>query len=481
MTVWGRFRTFLGRLRPTTIRVRAAALVALLVAVPLSGVAAVAAVAVRASLLHRAAPDTRTAAENMALGYHGYDIDIMQRPCDKLLDVREEGGAPASVYRFCRWDTMPSAWKELLTEPKGGALSLWPFSTANAYRFAVPDKSEILGRAPDWVLLAENPLQREQTQLRTVVWSLMGTVALVAAVASASAWYAAGRVLRPMEAIRYEFAQLSTHHLDRHVPLPRTDNEISRLGRTLNTTLDRLHAALEQQQRFVADASHELRTPLAALRVELELALNQPATTDWPRTVRDALGDTLRLQRLTTDLLLLARLDADARNHDACLATREHVDLTDLVRDEVARRHPPSHITLTLHLSNAPANEPVLVHGHRSLLARVLGNLLDNAERHATSTISVRLAHHPDQHQAVLEVCDDGPGIPPQDRTRVFERFTRLDDARTQDSGGAGLGLALAHHITTLHHGTLRITDSSHGAHLTARLPTAVDPRAISG
>lgn len=261
MTIWGRIRTFLGRLRPTTIRVRAAALVALLVAVPLSGVAAVAALAVRASLLHQAAPDTRAAAENVALGYQGYDLDIMRSPCEKPLDLWNEAGAPGSVYRFCRWDSMPSAWKELLTGPKGGALSLWPFSSASAYRFVVPDTSEILGRAPDWVLLAENPLLREQTQLRTVVWSLVGAVAFVTALASASAWYAAGRVLRPMEAIRDEFAQLSTHHLDRRVPLPRTDNEISRLGRTLNTTLDRLHAALEQQQRFVADASHELRTP----------------------------------------------------------------------------------------------------------------------------------------------------------------------------------------------------------------------------
>ncbi|MFF4484733.1 ATP-binding protein [Streptomyces sp. NPDC001520] len=133
-------------------------------------------------------------------------------------------------------------------------------------------------------------------------------------------------------------------------------------------------------------------------------------------------------------------------------------------------------MALTLHLGNAPGDEPVLVYGHRSLLARVLGNLLDNAERHATSTITIRLTHHPDQHQAVLEVCDDGPGIPPQYRTHVFERFTRLDDARTQDSGGAGLGLALAQHITTtLHHGTLRITDSPHGAHLTVCLPTAAD------
>ncbi|MBI0378124.1 HAMP domain-containing histidine kinase [Streptomyces albiflaviniger] len=419
--------------------------------------------------MHQAAPKTRFSAENLALAHHNYDLGRVLRPCNKPFEVRDEASVPGRAY-ICRWDSMPSAWKGLLTEPKGGALSLWPFNGATAYWFAVADESEILGRAPNWVLLAENPLQREQERLRMVVWSLVGAVVFITAVASASAWYAAGRVLLPMEAIRAEFAKLSTHHLDRHVPLPRADNEISRLGRTLNKTLDRLYTAVEQQKRFVADASHELRTPLAALRTELELALAQPATTDWPRTVRDALGDTLRLQHLTTDLLLLARLDA--HTHDMRPATREYVDLTGLVREEVARRHPPPDLAVNLHLSNASAHAPILVHGHRVLLARVLGNLLDNAERHATSTITVRLTHHPDRQQAILEVYDDGPGIPLEHHARVFERFTRLDDARAKDSGGAGLGLALAHHITTLHQGSLHITESSHGAHLTACLPT---------
>ncbi len=114
----------------------------------------------------------------------------------------------------------------------------------------------------------------------------------------------------------------------------------------------------------------------------------------------------------------------------------------------------------------------MMVRGSPSLLARVLDNLLDNAERHAATTITIRLNPDPAQQHIVLSVIDDGSGIPVEDHQRVFERFTRLDDARTRNAGGSGLGLAIAHRITTTHHGTLTITPSSHGAHFTLRLPT---------
>ncbi|MER5214782.1 HAMP domain-containing sensor histidine kinase [Streptomyces sp. NPDC002838] len=305
-----------------------------------------------------------------------------------------------------------------------------------------------------------------QTRLNTIMWSLAGGTLGLTLLITGSTWLAVGRVLRPVEAIRSEFADLSAHHLDRRVPVPRAGNEIARLATTMNDTLDRLQAAVDQQRQFVADASHELRTPLAALRAELELALNRPENANWPQVITDALGDTLRLQHLTTDLLLLARLDATN-------ATPPHsrvLDLAELVRDELTRRPTPSHLTLLPHI----ATDPVLVYGSYSLLARVLGNLLDNAERHANSTITVRLSHDPDGGEAVLDVQDDGPGIPVEDHQRVFERFTRLDDARTRDAGGSGLGLAIAHRIATAHHGTLTLTltPSVHGAHFTLRLPT---------
>ncbi|WP_328688017.1 HAMP domain-containing histidine kinase [Streptomyces phaeochromogenes] len=302
-----------------------------------------------------------------------------------------------------------------------------------------------------------------QARLNTLMWSLTGGALGLTLLIATSTCLAIGRVLHPVEAIRSQFADLSAHHLDRRVPVPRAGNEIARLATTMNDTLDRLETSVDQQRQFVADASHELRTPLTALRAELELALNRPENAHWPQVVTDALGDTLRLQHLTTDLLLLARLDATNTTppHSRVL------DLAELIRDELTRRPTPSHLTLLPHI----ATDPVLVYGSYSLLARVLGNLLDNAERHANSTITVRLSNGPDRGEAVLDVQDDGPGIPVEDHQRVFERFTRLDDARARDAGGSGLGLAIAHRITSAHHGALTITPSTRGAHFTLRLP----------
>ncbi|MGW2049850.1 sensor histidine kinase [Streptomyces sp. NPDC001858] len=303
--------------------------------------------------------------------------------------------------------------------------------------------------------------ERQNTFGRLLLGSTLGLTLLI----SGGTRWVVGRALDPVEAIRAEFAKLSAQRLDRRVPVPRAGTEVARLAGTMNSTLDRLQTAVDQQRRFTADAAHELRTPLACLRTELELALNRPDIADWPRVVRDAHGDSIRLQDLTEDLLLLARLDAE----DADRGPDGSVDLTDVVREETVRRRPRG---LTIDLHTEPG--PVTVRGRPALLARVLGNLLDNAERHAARTITVRLTHDTEHREAVLDVQDDGPGIPPEDQQRIFDRFTRLDDARARDSGGVGLGLAIARSIALAHHGTLEITPSARGAHFTLRLPTGL-------
>ncbi|WP_329395446.1 HAMP domain-containing sensor histidine kinase [Streptomyces melanogenes] len=303
-------------------------------------------------------------------------------------------------------------------------------------------------------------------------WMWLWAVAAVTVVAAGTCWFALGSVLRPVEEARSHFSLLATDASEYRLPLPRNGDEITHLVQTMNSGLNRLQTTVEQQRRFVADASHELRSPLAALQAELEIALSHPDRADWPDVVRAALGDTRRLRHLTEDLLLLARLDLDkpAEQH-----RMEKVDLTDLVREETARRHPPTHVDFHLDIGS----RPLVVQGHPALLARVLGNLLDNAERHASSSVTIRLSHDAEERQAVLDVVDDGPGIPPADRARVFERFTRLDTARTRHTGGTGLGLAIARRVTALHHGTLTITPTPHGAHLTARLPALGHVRSL--
>jgi signal transduction histidine kinase len=201
----------------------------------------------------------------------------------------------------------------------------------------------------------------------------------------------------------------------------------------------------------VADAAHELRSPLAVLRTRLEIAPPQALTTE-------ALSDVDRIQRLTTDLLLLARLDADEPPE------HEEVDLGQVAAEEAARARPRTDVRVVLDISSE-----IVVHGSGDQLRRVVANLVDNAVRHAETAVLVRLVRQ--GGDAVLEVDDDGPGIPVEHREAVFDRFTRLDEARDRDAGGSGLGLAIVRDVVARHGGSVVVVDGPLGARLRARVP----------
>ncbi|MGJ6965262.1 sensor histidine kinase [Streptosporangium sp. G11] len=279
---------------------------------------------------------------------------------------------------------------------------------------------------------------------------LPGIPALLLLVAALT-WLAVGRALAPVSAIRAEMADITASDLHRRVPVPRSRDEIARLAETMNRTLDRLELAVSRHKRFVADAAHELRSPLAILRTRLELARPGPLAAE-------ALTDVERIQALTSDLLLLARLDA---GEPIC---HEEVDLGQVTAEEAARSRPRPEIRVTLEVE---ADTVVL--GSAGQLRRLVANLVDNAVRHASSAVIVRLAT--DGGEAVLDVRDDGPGIPAEHHEAVFDRFTRLDEARDRDAGGAGLGLAIARDIAVRHGGGLRVAGKDREAWLQARFP----------
>ncbi len=300
---------------------------------------------------------------------------------------------------------------------------------------------------------------------RVVASSLTIVVPSAAVILAALVWWLVGRTLRPVEAIRADVADFDSLDLQRRVPEPSGDDEIARLARTMNAMLDRIEVAARRQQAFVADASHELRSPLTRIRSEIEVGLAHPDRADLSATARSVLEETAALERLVEDLLHLAHSDSTVGNATAGSRRHEPVDLDDLVLSEARRLRESRRVTVDV--SGVTAAQ---IHGDADQLRRVVRNLVDNAARHATETVTITLAERGDE--AVLAVVDDGPGIPEDQHDRVFERFTRLDDARDRARGGTGLGLAICRDIVRRHGGTI-VIDSGHwpGARFVVNLP----------
>lgn len=298
--------------------------------------------------------------------------------------------------------------------------------------------------------------------IRVLTASLAVTVPLVIAAVALIVWWMVGRTLRPVETIRREVADIGAADLHRRVPAVPGDDEVARLAQTMNAMLDRLEDAARRQRTFVADASHELRSPLTRMRTELEVALAHLGDTDPEATLSSALEEVTGLQRLVSDLLHLARSDAGMAS-----GRRVPVDLDDIVLRETRRLRSDGH---TVDLGGVSAAR---VDADADQLTRAVRNLLDNAARHADGRVVVTLGEV--RGEARLTVADDGPGIAVADRERIFERFTRLDDARTRDAGGSGLGLAIARDVVEAHGGTVVLDDGdgvASGARFVVTLPT---------
>jgi signal transduction histidine kinase len=304
----------------------------------------------------------------------------------------------------------------------------------------------------------------ESTRLLAVLLAV-GLPALLLAVGG-TIWRVVGRALAPVDAIRAEVDAISASQLHRRVPQPAATDEVGRLASTMNQMLDRLERTRIRERRFVADASHELRSPIAAIRQQAEVALTHPGRLPEGELARTAHAESLRMQVLVDDLLLLAQAD-----EHALPLRRRPVDLDDLVLAEARRVRAGTGLRdrgdLRVDTSGVTAAR---IDGDPTALRRVLRNVGDNAARHARNRIAFELAER--DGWAELHVDDDGPGVPVADRSRVFERFVRLDDARARTGGGSGLGLAIVAEVVAAHGGTAVVEDGRlGGTRVTVRLP----------
>lgn len=311
----------------------------------------------------------------------------------------------------------------------------------------------------DTVLVAQSVGSGADTVSLATAMLVVGVPLLVGIVGLAT-YVLVGRALRPVEEIRRRTALITGADLTARVPVPPSDDEVARLAQTMNAMLDRLDEAQKAQRRFVSDASHELRSPLATLRAEIDVAARQVATTDWTSTTEVLAAEVARLERLVDNLLTLAKLDERGAR-----SRREDVDLDGLAEAEVRRLQNQAGLTVRSHIV------PVRVVGDPGELGQVLRNLADNAARHARSRVEVRLRQS--DGTAVLEINDDGPGVPIEERSRVFDRFVRLDDSRARVLGGSGLGLSIVRELVEAHGGEVEIDDVGPlpGARVVVRLP----------
>ncbi|MFB4290604.1 sensor histidine kinase [Nonomuraea sp. ATR24] len=326
------------------------------------------------------------------------------------------------------------------------------FVDGRPYAIPGPLRVVVLRADRGQTVIAARPVAEIQTSIGTAGRVLLvGTPLLVVLLAVAS-WMIIGRTLRPISALRRGAADITHTARSRRLPVPESRDEVHSLATTLNDMLGRLEEAEQRQRALVSDAAHELRSPLASIRLQLEVALGHPEGQDWRETAEGVLEDTLRLHRLAEDLLALARLD----ERGGVPGRREPVDLDEVVR-QCAERYGEVRLT---------ACDPVVVRGDALDLSRVLTNLIDNAVRHTASKVEVALTS-----DGTLTVTDDGPGIPEEDRERVFNRFTRLDSGRSRDEGGAGLGLAIVRETVRAHGGTVHLEDAGPGLRAVVWLP----------
>jgi two-component system, OmpR family, sensor kinase len=324
-----------------------------------------------------------------------------------------------------------------------------PFEAEPARLLATPVSAQ--GRRL-LVVVGTDSDDRDAT-LRNLVLSFLigGPVALL--LASLAGYGVASAALAPVEQMRRKAAQITDHTPGERLPVGRTDDEIARLGTTLNTMLERLERSFERERAFVADASHELRTPLAILKTEIELALREGRThAELVAALRSAAEETDRLAELAEALLIIARADGGK------LALASTALRSDELLEDVRSR-----FAVWLHANDRQLvvadDTAAALTGDRRRLEQALGNLVENALHHGAGTI--HLAADADPQRIELHVRDEGPGFPPQFIAEAFERFTRADPARTR--GGSGLGLSIVQVIAGAHGGVARAANHPDG------------------
>jgi heavy metal sensor kinase len=335
---------------------------------------------------------------------------------------------------------------------------------------AIGHQRALLGRirlgGESFAVLHLAPLEEVDRELKTLLTALLTAGPLALVLSGGLAYLLAHKALAPVEQLHRMTAQITADRLDRRLPVAKPGDELGHLAQTINAMIARLERSFAEVRRFTADASHELRTPLTAIRTEAEVALAKPLTAaEHLNLLGSILEECGRLTRLTEQLLTLAREDAGASP-----PAHEPLDLAALVKG-VAETMRPLAEARGLRL-DVRGGDGLGIHGDNARLRQVFCNLLDNAIKYTPEGGSVEVHLSRREHEAVVTVRDTGVGIAPEHLPHVFDRFYRVDKARTRAEGGTGLGLSIARSIVTAHGGRIELASTpGQGTTCTVRLP----------
>lgn len=313
-------------------------------------------------------------------------------------------------------------------------------------------------------------IRQEQAALRHLAWRLVAMGAGVLLIGLAGGWLLSSRMMRPIQAITTVAQNISASRLSERIDVAAVKSELGTLATVLNDAFARLEAAFQQQVRFTADASHELRTPLAVIHTHAQLALSRERSAeDYRQLFETCLRSSNRMKELVDSLLLLAKADAGR-----LVMNRASLDLSDVVAEYVELTAPlaaKQGITIETQLQS------VELSADASMVGEVVTNLLANGIRYSRPGSQIRVAVEAVNSDAVLTVADQGVGIPPESQPRLFERFFRVNGARSRDDGGSGLGLAICKSIVEAHGGTITFRSQVDvGTCFTVRFPLAGPP-----
>ncbi|HXG62336.1 MAG TPA: heavy metal sensor histidine kinase [Planctomycetota bacterium] len=388
-------------------------------------------------------------------GGGGYDLELS----DDYVRIFSSGGRNGPYYAI--WDETGA----LVDRSRPELEAPLPASAGARDRGRA---REVAVRNPQgaWVLVGQR-ISGVREKLRELAGAIAGAGGGVLLLALAGGWFLIGRALGPIRTITEAAEAISESNLSRRIDVAQTQSELGRLARTLNATFDRLERAFARQTRFTADASHELRTPLSVILTQAELALRRERS---PAEYREALEACLRaaqrMKAAVEGLLTLARADAGT-----LVLKRERVDLRKLLEETAAMLGP---LALERRVAVTVSAEAATVEGDPDRLREVFANLLSNAIRYNREGGRVEATLQAAGGEAVLTVADTGVGIPEKDRPHIFERFYRVDPARSREAGGTGLGLSIAKWAVEAHGGTISFTSrEGEGTTFVVRLPAA--------